>query len=191
MQRGPLYELTMPARSRGMMRASRRLLWRACIAVALCAASAPALAEPLALDGDDIIINGQDYRLEGVDAFESNQVCRTTAGQAELCGDRAGAALAAILAGKQVTCTPTGKRHRNRLIANCTAAGLDVEAELVRSGWALVRPDFLSPTRAAELCAVEAEAKGRKAGVWAAEFELPYFQKGGRRKSRNEVSCHP
>ena len=173
------------------MGASRRLLWWACIAVSLCAASTPALAEPIALDGDDIIINGQDYRLEGVDAFEGNQVCRTTDGQAELCGDRASAALAAILAERQVTCTPTGKRHRKRLIANCTAAGLDVEAELVRSGWAFVRPDFLSPARAAELCAVEAEAKARKAGGWAGEFELPYFQKGGRRKSRDEVSCPP
>ena len=145
----------------------------------------------MALDGDDIIIDGQDYRLEGVDAFEGNQVCRAGDGQAEPCGDEARAALAAILAGKQVTCAPTGKRHRNRLIANCRAGGLDIEAELVRSGWAFVRPDFLTAARAGELCAIEAEAKANKAGAWAGAFELPYFQKGGSRKSRDEVSCPP
>ena len=149
------------------------------------------MAEPLALDGDDIIIDGQDYRLEGVDAFEGSQTCRTALGQAQTCGEQARSALAAILAGRPVTCVPTGKRHRNRLIANCTAGGLDIEAEIIRSGWAVVRPDFLSAARAQELCVLEDDAKARKAGAWAGAFELPYFQKGGRRKSRDEVSCPP
>ena len=173
------------------LRSSRRLLWYAFIAAGLCVIPFATMAESLALDGDDIIIDGQDYRLEGVDAFEGDQVCQAPQGQVSRCGDEARAALAAILAGKTLTCVPTGKRHRNRLIANCTAGTLDVQAELVRSGWAFVRPDFLSPARAAALCAVEAEAKARNAGAWAGEFELPYFQKGGRRKSRDEVSCPP
>lgn len=188
----PLYDLTMPSGPQSVMEATQRFFLRACIAAGLCAAAAlPALAEPMALDGDDIIINGQDYRLEGVDAFEGNQVCRASDGQVQLCGRQAKAALSALLAGAHVTCVPTGKRHKTRLIANCSAGGLDVEAELVRSGWALVRPDFLSPARAAELCAIEAQAKANKAGAWAGEFELPYFQKGGRRKSRDQVSCTP
>lgn len=148
----------------------------------------PASAEPVALDGDDIIIDGQDYRLEGVDAFEGNQVCEI-AQRVWRCGDQAKAALAAIIEGRTVACIPTGKRHRNRLIANCTADGLDVEAEMVRRGWVVVRPDFLSRERAAQLCAIEAEAREQKAGAWAGSFELPYFQKGGRRKTRDQVSC--
>lgn len=65
----------------------------ACIAVALFAVPAPVLAEAIVIDGDDILIDGKDYRLEGVDAFEGNQICRTSQGQAELCGNRAKAAL--------------------------------------------------------------------------------------------------
>jgi endonuclease YncB( thermonuclease family) len=149
----------------------------------------PTSAEPSALDGDDIIIDGQDYRLEGVDAFEGSQVCEIVQGQVSPCGDQARAALAAIISGRTVICSPTGKRHRDRLIANCTADGLDIEAEMVRRGWVLVRPDFLSPKRAAQLCAIEAEARAQKVGAWAGSFELPYFQKGGQRKSREQVSC--
>ena len=36
----------------------------------------PGFAETVILDGDDLIIDGQDYRLEGVDAFEGNQMMR-------------------------------------------------------------------------------------------------------------------
>ncbi len=148
-----------------------------------------ASAETAAFDGDDIIIDGQDYRLEGVDAFEGNQTCEIAHGQPSPCGDRAKRALAAIIEGRTVICIPTGKRHGDRLIANCTTEGLDIEAELVRRGWAFVRPDFISSDRAAHLCAIEAEARAQKAGAWEGNFELPYFQKGGRRKSREQVSC--
>jgi endonuclease YncB( thermonuclease family) len=60
---------------------------------------------------------------------------------------------------------------------------------MVRRGWALVRPDFLVPERAAKLCAIEAEARAQKSGAWAGSFELPYFQKGGQKKTREQVSC--
>ncbi len=161
------------------------------VSALLMAVPLPAAAEAIALDGDDIIIEGQDYRLEGVDAFEANQICENLQGQVSPCGDQAKAALAAIIDGRSLACVPTGKRHRGRLIANCTAGGLDIEAEMVRSGWAFVRPDFISPQEAARLCAIEAEARAQKAGAWAGRFELPYFQKGGRRKTREQVSCPP
>jgi hypothetical protein len=38
-------------------------------------------------------------------------------------------ALQAILGGRDVVCTWTGKQHHKRLIANCKAGGLDVEAD--------------------------------------------------------------
>lgn len=158
---------------------------------ALLTAEFPAAAEAIALDGDDLIIDGQDYRLEGIDAFEGSQGCQSASGQIHRCGEEAKAALAGVINGRSVACIPTGKRHRNRLIANCTAGDLDIEAEMVRSGWAFVRPDFLSVEDAAQLCAIEAEARARKAGAWAGNFELPYFQKGGQRKTREQVSCLP
>jgi endonuclease YncB( thermonuclease family) len=68
--------------------ASQRLLLHAC---ALCVTSSMTLAEPMALEGDDIMIDGQDYRLEGVD--KGNQTCRAGDGQAEPRGDEARARL--------------------------------------------------------------------------------------------------
>lgn len=153
-------------------------------------ALASAIAEPLALDGDDIIIDGQDYRLEGIDAFEGNQVCELPEG-VSLCGEKARGALAEILLAKAITCVPTGKRHRNRHIANCTADGQDIEAEMERSGWAFVRPDFLSPIRAKELCRIEAEARAKRAGAWAGNFVLPYFQRPAGEKRKTTLVVLP
>ena len=39
-----------------------------------------------------------------------------------------------------------------------------------------------------ELCAIEAEARASKRGMWAGEFELPYHREGGP-KPREKVTC--
>jgi endonuclease YncB( thermonuclease family) len=143
-----------------------------------------------AYDGDDIMIEGQDYRLEAVDAVEDYQRCEDADGLTYHCGAAAKVALQAILGGRDVQCTKTGRKHGKRLIANCRAGDLDVEAEIVRVGWAHVRPDFI-PRKAAritELCAIEAEARDSKRGMWAGKFELPYCRKGGK-KPREQVTC--
>ncbi len=79
------------------------------VSALLMAVPLPAAAEAIALDGDDIIIEGQDYRLEGVDAFEANQICENLQGQVSPCGDQAKAALAAIIDGLmalELRCSP-------------------------------------------------------------------------------------
>jgi endonuclease YncB( thermonuclease family) len=147
-----------------------------------------------AYDGDDIMLAGQDYRLEAVDAFEDDQTCQSADGSSYFCGAEAKMALQAILGGRDVVCTWTGKQHHKRLIANCKAGGLDVEVELVRVGWAHVRTDFIrnKPERIAELCALEAEARRSKRGMWTwfdlAKSRLPYYWKGGE-KPVAEVTC--
>lgn len=157
----------------------------------LLAIPVPGHSETYAVDGDDIVIDGQDYRLEGVDAFEEGQTCRDASDAPYDCGAKAKAALAAIIAGQPVMCAPTGKRHKKRLIANCRAGARDVEAAIVGAGWAFVRPDFIPAEVAAQLCSIETEARTRKVGAWTGTFELPYFHKGGRNKTREQVSCPP
>jgi endonuclease YncB( thermonuclease family) len=158
-----------------------------------------ARAESFALDGDDICIGGigrqctggEDYRLHGVDAFESGQTCKDGDGQTYGCGAKAKEALAAIIAGHPVSCVRV-KRDRDRWIGNCVAGNVDVEAELVRAGWAFVRPDFLDGAREAQLCAIEAEARAAKRGMWAGSWDQrPYFWKGGKRKTLVQISCPP
>jgi hypothetical protein len=70
--------------------------------------------------------------------------------------------------------------------------GLWYSRQMLRSGWAFVRPDFLSAERAARLCAIEAEARLAKRGMWAGRWhERPYFRKGGTNKTLVEISCPP
>lgn len=158
-----------------------------------------ALADTFAIDGDDICVDGvgrrcaggTDYRLYGIDAFEAGQTCMGANGQPYGCGGGAREALAAIINGRQVSCVRV-KRDGGRLIGNCNAGGVDVEAEMVRSGWAFVRPDFIDGEREKELCAIEAEARSAKRGLWAGSFEQrPYFWKGGRKKTLVQISCPP
>jgi endonuclease YncB( thermonuclease family) len=159
----------------------------------------PAWADVYALDGDDICIGGQGngctggqhYRLHGVDAFEAGQSCIEANGNPYGCGAEAKGALNAIIAERPVWCVPVEMKGR-RWIGNCNAGDLDVEVEMLRSGWAFVRPDFLSAERAARLCAIEAEARLAKRGMWAGRWhERPYFRKGGTNKTLVEISCPP
>ena len=48
-----------------------------------------------AYDGDNIMLAGQDYRLEAVDAFEDGQRCQAADGSAYDCGTEAKMALQA------------------------------------------------------------------------------------------------
>jgi endonuclease YncB( thermonuclease family) len=145
-------------------------------------------ADAHALDGDDIILDGVDYRISAIDAPEDGQICQDAVDKAYDCSAKAIAALNSVLANRVIKCTPL-KADGKRFIGNCTADVLDVGTEMVRAGWALVRPDFLSKEAATQLCAVEAEAAASKRGLWQGEFEIPYFVKGGHKKTREQVSC--
>lgn len=65
------------------------------------------------------------------------QTCQDAAGHLYDCAGKAREMMAAIIDGQPVVCVPTGKSHKKRLIANCTAGPRDIEAEMVRYGWAI------------------------------------------------------
>lgn len=160
-----------------------RLLLTSAIALIAVSAFAADISNATVKDGDDLIISGQDFRLADIDAFETGQECKNGIA----CGAQAKAALVTIIGMQKITCKPQ-KVVDGRIIAHCYAGGTNVGTEMVRQGWALVRPDFAG-SRAAALCAIEAEAASAKRGAWAYGFDLPYFQKGGRKKSASEVAC--
>lgn len=133
-------------------------------------------AEPLApvsgrarvADGDSIEIAGSRIRLEGIDAPELQQTCTDRAGQSWPCGRTAADELRNHLAGREVTCLPSGRDRFRRLLAVCTLAdGTDVNAWLVRQGWA-VAYDRNGSYRAEQI-----EAKAAHLGIWAGTFTPP------------------
>jgi len=117
-----------------------------------------------AIDGDSLRLLGEELRLEGIDAPEARQVCADRGGRQVACGRDARRALQAMLAGGLVSCE-IGKVDRyGRGLARCRQGEADINARLVRDGYAVSYGAY----RAEE---DDARAAGR--GLWALEFERP------------------
>jgi|SRR5579883_753683 len=135
------------------------LLALAPLTVALLAAQASAQT---VTDGDTIKLSGQRVRLWGIDAPESQQLCPDgwPAGRA------ATTYMRELVRGHVITCENRGVDRYGRMIGLCRADGVDIQAEMVRSGmaWAFVRysRDYVSQ---------EADAKASGLGVHAHRCE--------------------
>lgn len=94
------------------------------------------LAQPVAaqmvVDGDSIELNGNKYRLYGIDAPEDGQVCPDGWPAAY----EAKAYLGQLIGGKTVTCLPIGLPAANETPAICRADGVDIGAAMVTGGMA-------------------------------------------------------
>lgn len=117
--------------------------------------------EARVVDGDTIDLNGVRIRLEGIDAPESAQLCsRRWLGQWH-CGAAATAAMIEMTRGKSVSCTPQGLDKYGRTLATCYVDDRDINAEMVKRGfaWAFVR-------YSSRYVKEEAEARALKVGIW-------------------------
>ena len=121
------------------------------------------------IDGDTIDVADTRVRLEGIDAPESGQRCNRPLIGWWACGSAATAALSSQLEGQTVTCERHGVDKYGRLLGVCFVAGRDINAWMVRQGfaWAFVR---YSQAYVAE----EAAAKAAGLGVWQAETQPPW-----------------
>ena len=82
-------------------------------------------------DGDTIRINGTRVRLHGIDAPETAQTC--IAGDTVWhCGTEAALALAHLVAGHTITCRQRGIDRYQRIIAECFAGSINLNAAMVR-----------------------------------------------------------
>ena len=113
--------------------------------------SIPAAAEELAsrasvIDGDTIEIHGQRIRLWGIDAPESDQLCRGDDSEFYRCGQKAALGLAAMLNAvpRPVVCSSAGLDQYGRTVAVCRLGsdGPDIAHWLVSNGHALDRPQY-------------------------------------------------
>ncbi len=132
------------------------------------------------IDGDTLAIRGQSarIRLYGVDTPEGQQTCEDAAGRRYLCGSRAAEALSAIIGRNgQVTCREEDRDRYGRIVAVCQANGREINAELVRQGWALEYKQYSDGRYSRE----EAEARKAKRGLWAGRFVEPWEWRRGKR----------
>jgi len=121
------------------------------------------------IDGDTVEIAGVRIRLQGIDAPESGQSCADADGRHWLCGHAATHALIELISGRALKCESSGFDRYRRVLAVCALPdGSDVNAWLVRQGWALAY-GYASPYRSEE-----AEAHAAKRGIWAGSFMPPW-----------------
>jgi endonuclease YncB( thermonuclease family) len=114
-------------------------------------------------DGDTITLGGERIRLRGIDAPEYSQICRK-AGSDYACGRASRDALARLAGRGSVTCKGRQHDRYGRLLADCTAAGVDLNGAQVEAGWAIAYGDFESE---------QERARKRGAGLWAGSFDEP------------------
>ncbi|PPD16680.1 MAG: exopolysaccharide biosynthesis protein [Methylobacterium sp.] len=116
-----------------------------------------------AIDGDSLVVEGREMRLAGIDAPEARQLCHL-AGQSIPCGRQATQALQRWLSRGPVACTGHENDPYGRLLVICRVNGADINADLVRNGFAV---DFgRYPTE-------EKEARAAYRGLWGGTFEVP------------------
>jgi len=121
------------------------------------------------IDGDTIDMSGTRIRLSGIDAPESAQSCTDAGKRSWLCGRAATRELKDHIAGRQLACEWSGLDRYRRLLAVCALPdGSDVNAWMVRQGWALAY-GYSTPYRSEE-----AEAQGAKRGIWTGTFMAPW-----------------
>jgi endonuclease YncB( thermonuclease family) len=120
------------------------------------------------VDGDTIHIGKSKIRLHGIDAPESKQTC-AAGGKEWPCGQEATQALVEAISGQPVTCKG-GKRDRyKRLLAVCYVGDVNLNAMMVRNGWALAYRRYST-----DYVDAEGIAEKAKAGLWRGEFEKPW-----------------
>ena len=124
------------------------------------------------IDGDTITINNAKIRFSGIDAPEKNyygqtQFCKGPKG-VWACGKKASSKLKKLINGQEVQCTNEGKDRYGRTLSICYANGMDLQAEMVRSGMAVA---YLRYSNRYENEMVEAMAA--QVGIWGGPFVEP------------------
>ena len=128
---------------------------------AILSVSTPVRAEitgkPRVIDGDTFEIGGQVIRLYGIDAPAEDETCGVN-GKPWNCGLEASFALAFETAEHWVRCEERGTDKDGAVLAVCFVGPYDLNALMVRKGWARgVSEGYLR---------FEAEARAAKTGLW-------------------------
>ena len=151
----------------------------------MSAAMADVTGKPRVIDGDTVEIAGERIRLNGIDTPEASQTCLDETGKRWRCGQEATFALLDLVGNHWITCKGEERDKYDRLIVVCFAGPFDLNAKMVRQGWALAYRKY-STAYVAE----EGEAKAKKVGLWRGQFVAPWdWRRGKRLASEDQKTC--
>jgi endonuclease YncB( thermonuclease family) len=120
------------------------------------------------VDGDSLRRGETEIRLYGIDAPEYRQSCFDKSRTEYACGKQAATILRSLVKGQQVACSSIDTDHYGRAVSVCKIDKLDLNAEMVRQGWAVAYSKH-----SLNYVGLEAEARRAKRGIWAGTFEEP------------------
>jgi endonuclease YncB( thermonuclease family) len=136
------------------------------------------------IDGDTLEIHGTRIRLWGIDAPESDQLCRNEGSEHYRCGQKAANDLDAFNARRAVECVEVDRDQYRRAVV-CTVAGIDLADWMVRNGQALDWPRYSKGAYAA----AQSEAKRANLGMWGGIFEDPWRYRACRKTGGTPANC--
>ena len=125
------------------------------------------------LDADTFIVAEARVRLIGIDAPEGRQMCQLL-DRDWPCGQAATTAVDELVGTDPVACDVHGYDRWNRALAVCYQNGVDLNAEIVRSGWALAWYPETGAVVGPSYEAAQEEAELKAAGIWQGAFLDPW-----------------
>ena len=133
-------------------------------------------AQVRVVDGDTIHIGKNKYRLEGIDAPENRQECLNKSEQWE-CGKESTKSLRKkIEVTSQIRCEGERKDSYGRILAICFLGGKDINAWMVKNGWALAYVKYSK-----KYLKEQRYAKEKGLGIWKGQFVAPWDWRRGKR----------
>jgi endonuclease YncB( thermonuclease family) len=124
---------------------------------------------PRIVDGDTLVIGTTKIRLASIDAPESDQVCLDANQKQWTCGIEARDRLAGHIGNRPIDCTPTGTDAYDRTLAICSIGGENLNAWMVREGWALA---FVRYSK--QYLPDQEAARNSGRGLWSGAFIAPW-----------------
>ena len=128
-------------------------------------------------DGDTIRVGKKKIRLFGIDAPEKKQKCKRnwlsisfiSFQKDYLCGEVSTNILKKIIDEKKVMCKYISKDRYKRYIAECFKGEKNINAFMVRNGYAVAYRKY-----SLKYTSHENIAKKEKLGLWAGSFDMPW-----------------
>jgi len=128
------------------------------------------------IDGDTLQIGQTKIRLLGIDTPESTQHCAHRDGNSYRCGEIAGNRLRELVGLEHTRCEGQTRDRYGRLLATCYSATTDLNAEMVRLGWAVAYRQYSTT-----YVSLEDEARQAGRGLWQGHFQMPWDWRQDRR----------
>lgn len=120
------------------------------------------------INADTFEMYGNYFRLFGVDAPESNQICSDKQGRSYNCGREAARWLKSWIEDNELECHVVKQDTKGNMIGTCSYGQYDIGAALVNAGWAVADTKYTDVYYPYEI-----QAQQDQRGLWRGKFYRP------------------